>query len=210
MSMKKRLTRSPLHLIPSFLLIIVSRLVSYMKLFVVSTLLLSLQALDGVGVVPSKTAILRALVAQSLSWRIKALVVSQPMFQVLHLLSFSIVILTFIRTTRTTTISFPVEGTLLFSFSRSCSVLTFLLFFFFREKQLVEEKAKILESAPLTLLNSEALPDISQLDLLFKPSMGEMSTLALPENLPLDFIASKFLLTSFPFIHFLSILLVLS
>lgn len=75
----------------------------------------------------------------------------------------------------------------------------FNFFFFFisilfinREKQIVEEKAKILESAPLTLLNSEALPDISQLDLLFKPSMGEMTTLALPENLPLDFIASKF------------------
>ena len=47
-------------------------------------------------------------------------------------------------------------------------------------------------SAPSTLLSGDLLPDIEALDLLYKPSMGEMSSLALPENLPLDFIASKY------------------
>jgi hypothetical protein len=36
-----------------------------------------------------------------------------------------------------------------------------------------------------------ALPDVTSLDLLFRPTMGTMSSLALPENLPLDFIASE-------------------
>lgn len=60
-----------------------------------------------------------------------------------------------------------------------------------REKKAEEEVSKALASAPSTLLNGDALPDIQALDLLFKPSMGEMSNLALPENLPLDFIASE-------------------
>ncbi|RYH19731.1 hypothetical protein EON65_25620, partial [archaeon] len=59
-----------------------------------------------------------------------------------------------------------------------------------REKTLQEEKAKTLASAPTTLISGDALPDIQALDLLFKPSMGEMTALALPENLPLDFIAN--------------------
>lgn len=41
-------------------------------------------------------------------------------------------------------------------------------------------------------MSGDALPDIQALDLMFKPEMGEMSSLALPENLPLDFIASEF------------------
>ena len=60
-----------------------------------------------------------------------------------------------------------------------------------REKTTEEETGKTLASAPSTLLSGAALPDIEGLDLTFKPSMGEMSSLALPENLPLDFIASK-------------------
>lgn len=60
-----------------------------------------------------------------------------------------------------------------------------------REKIAEEEVAKGLASAPTTLLNGEALPDIAALDLLFKPSMGEMTSLALPENLPLQFLASN-------------------
>ena len=60
-----------------------------------------------------------------------------------------------------------------------------------REKTTEDEIQKALASAPSTLISGDALPDIQALDLLFKPSMGEMSALALPENLPLDFIASK-------------------
>lgn len=63
-----------------------------------------------------------------------------------------------------------------------------------REKTVNEEKAKGLESAPMTIMSGDALPDIQALDLMFKPSMGEMANLALPDNLPLDFIASE----SFP------------
>jgi hypothetical protein len=65
-----------------------------------------------------------------------------------------------------------------------------------REKTNKEEKAKGLESAPMTILSGDALPDIQGLDLMFKPSMGEMASLALPDNLPLDFIASKLMLLS--------------
>lgn len=61
-----------------------------------------------------------------------------------------------------------------------------------REKQVGDDDAgKQLANAPSTILSGDALPDIEGLDLTFKPSMGEMSQLALPENLPLDFIASK-------------------
>lgn len=62
---------------------------------------------------------------------------------------------------------------------------------FCREKTTEDEIQKNLAAAPSTLVSGDALPDIQALDLLFKPSMGEMSSLALPENLPLDFIASK-------------------
>jgi hypothetical protein len=57
-----------------------------------------------------------------------------------------------------------------------------------------EEKAKGLESAPTTIMSGDALPDIQAPNLLFKPAMGEMGNIALPDNLPLDFIASKALL----------------
>ena len=56
--------------------------------------------------------------------------------------------------------------------------------------KIVEEsdKAKI-ASAPSSLLSGEALPDINALDLTFKPQLGELASLALPTNLPLDFVA---------------------
>mmetsp|Transcript_27168 Transcript_27168/g.45511 ORF Transcript_27168/g.45511 Transcript_27168/m.45511 type:complete len:409 (-) Transcript_27168:1184-2410(-) len=62
-----------------------------------------------------------------------------------------------------------------------------------REKSVADEDktAKALASAPTTMLSGEALPDIEGLDLTFKPSLGEMSSLALPANLPLDFIAGN-------------------
>lgn len=60
-----------------------------------------------------------------------------------------------------------------------------------RERKEMEEKAKGLASAPSTMISGDALPDIQGMDsMLFKPSMGEMTALALPENLPLDFIAN--------------------
>lgn len=59
-----------------------------------------------------------------------------------------------------------------------------------REKAMKDEASKQLASAPATLVSGDALPDIQGLDLTFKPTMGEMSSLALPENLPLDFLAS--------------------
>lgn len=67
-----------------------------------------------------------------------------------------------------------------------------------REKTKSEEKTKGLESAPMTILAGDALPDVQALDLMFKPAMGEMASLALPDNLPLDFIASKFYFWIFP------------
>ncbi len=65
-----------------------------------------------------------------------------------------------------------------------------------REKTQSIEKSKGLESAPMTILAGDDLPDIQGLDLMFKPSMGEMASLALPDNLPLDFIASKYIILS--------------
>ena len=37
--------------------------------------------------------------------------------------------------------------------------------------------------------SGDVLPDITALDLTFRPQMGEMASLALPSNLPLDFLA---------------------
>ena len=58
-----------------------------------------------------------------------------------------------------------------------------------REKISEQEKSKQLASAPSTILSGDALPDIAMLDLTFKPEMGTMASLALPSNLPLDFLA---------------------
>ncbi len=58
-----------------------------------------------------------------------------------------------------------------------------------RTKTSEKETGKQLASAPSTLLSGDALPDIAALDLTFKPEMGEMTALALPSNLPLDFLA---------------------
>ena len=46
-----------------------------------------------------------------------------------------------------------------------------------------------LASAPKTLVDGDSLADALALDLTFKPQMGEMASLALPSNLPLDFLA---------------------
>lgn len=52
-----------------------------------------------------------------------------------------------------------------------------------------EAGAKGLASAPSTLVSGDTLADAVALDLTFKPQMGEMASLALPSNLPLDFLA---------------------
>jgi hypothetical protein len=49
-----------------------------------------------------------------------------------------------------------------------------------------------LASAPSTLISGDNLLDAVGLDLTFKPQMGEMASLALPSNLPLDFLAGIF------------------
>ena len=49
--------------------------------------------------------------------------------------------------------------------------------------------ARALAQAPATLVMGDSLPDIEGLDLTYKPQMGELSALALPSNLPLDFLA---------------------
>lgn len=46
-----------------------------------------------------------------------------------------------------------------------------------------------IHAAPSTLVSGEVLPDINALDLTYRPQMGEMASLALPSNLPLDFLA---------------------
>jgi hypothetical protein len=51
--------------------------------------------------------------------------------------------------------------------------------------------AKGLAAAPTSILSGDALPDIEGLDLNFKPQMGVMSNLSLPDNLPLDFVATN-------------------
>jgi hypothetical protein len=61
-----------------------------------------------------------------------------------------------------------------------------------RAKTVTDEDGKSnLASAPMSLLNGDALPDIGGIDITFKPEMGDMAALALPSNLPLDFIAGK-------------------
>ena len=49
--------------------------------------------------------------------------------------------------------------------------------------------SRVLASAPTTLLTGDALPDIDVPDISFKPELGQLSSLALPSNLPLDFLA---------------------
>lgn len=61
----------------------------------------------------------------------------------------------------------------------------------FKEKSVQQDNNSNKLIGPAGFISGDVLPDIQALDLLFKPSMGEMSNLALPENLPLDFIASK-------------------
>jgi hypothetical protein len=41
------------------------------------------------------------------------------------------------------------------------------------------------------LISGDALPDIAALDLTFRPDMGTHAALALPANLPLDFLAGE-------------------
>lgn len=58
-------------------------------------------------------------------------------------------------------------------------------------EEIVEEK-KPLALAPISLtLRNSLQPDITALDLTFKPSQGVVATLELPLNLPLNFVAGK-------------------
>lgn len=57
-----------------------------------------------------------------------------------------------------------------------------------REKQ-ADADSKGIATAPKTLIDGDLLPDIDQVDLNFRPEMGDLSNFALPDNLPLDFIA---------------------
>lgn len=52
-----------------------------------------------------------------------------------------------------------------------------------------EDDSKQAMPASASLLTSDMLPDIEALDLTFKPAMQEISSLQLPANLPLDFLA---------------------
>ena len=52
--------------------------------------------------------------------------------------------------------------------------------------------SKPLASAPASLLLGVMQPDLVALDLTFKPTRGTVAALALPTNLPLDFVAGKF------------------
>lgn len=60
-----------------------------------------------------------------------------------------------------------------------------------REKEVEADGKGGLASAPSTLISGDSLVDAVGLDLTFKPQMGEMASLALPSNLPLDFLAGK-------------------
>ena len=53
-------------------------------------------------------------------------------------------------------------------------------------------ESKPLASAPASLLLGVMQPDLVALDLTFKPTRGTVAALALPTNLPLDFVAGKF------------------
>ena len=61
-----------------------------------------------------------------------------------------------------------------------------------KSKEQIDDSNKFnLASAPTTLISGDALPEIGNLDLTFKPEMGDMAALALPSNLPLDFLAGS-------------------
>jgi hypothetical protein len=48
---------------------------------------------------------------------------------------------------------------------------------------------KALASAPASLVLAARQPDLNALDLTYKPSQGVVAALALPRNLPLNFVA---------------------
>eukprot|EP00519_Triparma_laevis_P001869 CAMPEP_0182516964 /NCGR_PEP_ID=MMETSP1321-20130603/41332_1 /TAXON_ID=91990 /ORGANISM="Bolidomonas sp., Strain RCC1657" /LENGTH=292 /DNA_ID=CAMNT_0024724637 /DNA_START=118 /DNA_END=993 /DNA_ORIENTATION=- len=52
------------------------------------------------------------------------------------------------------------------------------------------EKEKDLHVAPTTLVDGDLLPDVAAIDLMFKPELGEMQGLALPDNLALPNLAN--------------------
>lgn len=52
-------------------------------------------------------------------------------------------------------------------------------------------ESKPLASAPASLLLGVVQPDLIALDLTFKPTRGTVAALALPANLPLDFVAGE-------------------
>lgn len=52
------------------------------------------------------------------------------------------------------------------------------------------EGEKEIHVAPTTLVDGDMLPDVAALDLMFKPELGEMNSLALPDNLALPNLAN--------------------
>ena len=50
---------------------------------------------------------------------------------------------------------------------------------------------KALASAPASLVLGSRQPDLNALDLTYKPSQGVVTALALPRNLPLNFVAGE-------------------
>ena len=62
--------------------------------------------------------------------------------------------------------------------------------------------SKPLASAPASLLLGVMQPDLVALDLTFKPTRGTVAALALPTNLPLDFVAGKFFTQDVQYIPF--------
>jgi hypothetical protein len=60
-----------------------------------------------------------------------------------------------------------------------------------RESDEYVAESKPLASAPASLLLGVMQPDLVALDLTFKPTRGTVAALALPTNLPLDFVAGE-------------------
>ncbi|GMH91454.1 hypothetical protein TL16_g12065 [Triparma laevis f. inornata] len=54
----------------------------------------------------------------------------------------------------------------------------------------MNEKEKDIHVAPTTLVDGDMLPDVAAIDLMFKPELGEMNSLALPDNLALPNLAN--------------------
>ena len=66
---------------------------------------------------------------------------------------------------------------------------------------------KALASAPASLVLGARQPDLNALDLTYKPSQGVVAALALPRNLPLNFVAGDlcYALLYFTLLNFTSL-----